>query len=281
MTRTLLCVHPHPDDESIACGGVLLRAVAAGIRTVVVTCTGGEEGENHSGVDLGGLDMGAFRRQELAAALTILEVDQHHHLGYRDSGMAGTPANDHPDAFHGADLDEAALALAAIVRDERPDVVVSDDASGTYGHPDHIKANRVTVRAVALAADPGAGLDAAPWQVTKRYVHTMGHARMLDAHRKLRAVGLASPFGDRDVDLTQPVPFGIPDDQITTEVDIRAWIPVKRAALEAHRSQIGPESLFLNTPDELAETVFGVEQFVLEAGTLGAPVPEPDLFAGL
>jgi len=135
VPHRLLCVHPHPDDESIACGGLIARSVAAGHAVHVVTCTGGEQGENQSGIDLGGRDMGEVRHQEMAAAITALGGPRHHWLGYRDSGMVGEPGNDHPEAFHGAALDEAAGRLARIVRAVRPHVVVSDDEQGTYGHP--------------------------------------------------------------------------------------------------------------------------------------------------
>jgi N-acetyl-1-D-myo-inositol-2-amino-2-deoxy-alpha-D-glucopyranoside deacetylase len=279
---TLLCVHPHPDDEAIACGGVLARAAATGVHTVVVTCTGGEEGENLAGIDLAGEPLTVHRRRELAAALAALGVAEHHWLGYRDSGMAGSPANDHPDSFHRADVEEAARRLAVLLRRHRPQVVVSDDERGTYGHPDHVQAHRVTVRAVALAADPAADVPGAPWQVAKRYVHTLGRARVLDGHRALVAAGLPSPFGDAEVHDVAAIGFGTPDDAITTEVDVRPWLAAKRAALAAHRSQIGPASFFLNTPEELVAPFFGVEQFVLEDGVLGgAGRPEPDLFAGL
>jgi N-acetyl-1-D-myo-inositol-2-amino-2-deoxy-alpha-D-glucopyranoside deacetylase len=281
--RTLLCVHPHPDDESIACGGVLARASAGGDRTVVVTCTGGEEGENLAGIDLGGEDLITHRRRELADALAALQVEEHVWLGYRDSGMAGSAANDHPDCFHRADLDETALRLAAVLRRARPDVVVSDDVHGTYGHPDHVKAHHVTVRAVALAADPEAPLDGDPWQVPKRYVHTLTKSRLWAAHRGLTEAGLPSPFGDADVTSPDDLPMGTPDDAVTTVVDVTPWLPAKRAALVAHRSQIGADSFFLNTPEDLAASLFGTEEFVLEEGTPGAGAGgiEPDLFAGL
>jgi len=279
---TLLCVHPHPDDESIACGGALARAAEAGIRTVVVTCTGGEEGENLAGIDLGAEDLVAHRRRELATALAELGVDRHHQLGYRDSGMVGSPANQHPDSFHAADLDAAALRLAAILRVERPQVVVSDDEQGTYGHPDHVKAHQVTARAVALAADVAAPLPAAPWQVAKRYSHTLAKGRLLAAHRALLAAGLASPFGDAAFGGVEDVPLGTPDERVTTEVDVGPWLERKRAAMAAHRSQIGADSFFLNTPDELVTALFATEQFILEAGTPGGEErPESDLFAGL
>ncbi len=278
---TLLCVHPHPDDESIACGGVLARAVDTGIRAVVVTCTGGEEGENQSGIDLGDDPLPVHRRREMAAALDALGIHHHHWLGYRDSGMVDTAANGHPDSFHRADLDEAASRLAAIIRAERPQVVVSDDHTGTYGHPDHVKAHQVTVRAVTLAADPDAEVAGAPWRVAKRYVHTMGGRQLLAAHRALLDAGLPSPFGEEPVDDPAVLPFGTPDEDITTEVDVVPWLAHKRAAMAAHRSQIGPDSFFLNVPEDLAATFFGTEQFVLEEGELGPQRPEDDLFAGL
>jgi N-acetyl-1-D-myo-inositol-2-amino-2-deoxy-alpha-D-glucopyranoside deacetylase len=281
VTRTLLCVHPHPDDESIACGGVLARTVSNGDRAVVVTCTGGEEGDNLSGIDLGEEDLVSHRRRELADALAALGVRDHHVLGFRDSGMADTPGNDHPDSFHRADLEVASLRLAAIIRAERPDVVVSDDENGTYGHPDHIKANRVTVRAVELAADPSAPLDGDRWEVTKRYVHTLGKGRLLAAHRMWLEAGLPSPFGDEPIDTEDALPFGAPDELVTTEIDVTDFLEQKRAALRAHRSQIGAESFFLNTPDELIGGFFGTEQFILEAGGFPAAGNEDDLFAGV
>jgi len=279
---TLLCVHPHPDDESIACGGVLARAADAGVRTVVVTCTGGEEGENLAGIDLGADDLVTHRRRELAAALAVLGVQRHHELGYRDSGMVGTASNEHPDSFARADIEVAAARLAAIIRSEQPQVVVSDDAQGTYGHPDHVQAHRVTVRAVAIAADPHAPVAGPVWEVSKRYSHTLGKGRLLASHRALLRAGLPSPFGDAPIDRVEELPLGTPDEAVTTEVDVGPWLGRKRAAMAAHRSQIGPDSFFLNTPEELATSVFATEQFVLEAGRAGGDgFPETDLFAGI
>jgi len=281
---TLLCVHPHPDDESIACGGVLAKAVETGVRAIVVTCTGGEEGDNLAGIDLGDIDMPTHRRRELEDALVALGVVHHHWLGYRDSGMIDTPGNEHADSFHRAEVNEAATRLAAIIRAERPQVVVSDDEHGSYGHPDHVKANRVTIRAVELAADPDAPVAGAPWQVAKRYVHTLGRGRLLAAHNGLLAAGLNSPFGDEAIETADELPFGTADDLVTTEVDVSAWMDHKRAALAAYRSQIGPDSFFLNTPPDMVGAFFGTEQFTLEAGVSGASEgagTEHDLFAGL
>ncbi len=277
----LLCVHPHPDDESIACGGVLARAVDAGARVKVVTCTGGEEGENLAGIDLGGEALPTHRLRELADALAELGVTDHEFLGYRDSGMAGAPANAHPDSFHAADLYEAAMRLARIIRRFRPDVVVSDDDRGTYGHPDHVRAHRVTERALALAADPWwlTPDDGEAVEVAKRYVFTFPRSRMLAAHERLVEAGLPSPFGDADA-APETVDFGHPDEDVTTIVDIGPWLARKQAAMRAHRSQIGEDSFFLNVPPDLAAELFGTEAFVLLSGTPHGD-PEDDLFAGL
>jgi len=270
----LLCVHPHPDDESIACGGVLARAAAEGVYTVVVTCTAGEEGENLAGIDLGDVPLVEHRRRELAEAIALLGVGAHHQLGYRDSGMVGTAANEHPDCFHQADLEEAARRLATIVRAERPDVVVSDDANGTYGHPDHIKAHHVTVRALALAADPDADVAGAPHKVPRRYVHSYSRGRLQAAHVALLAAGLASPFGEED----EPEPFGVDDELVTTRVDVSAYVATKLAAMRAHASQIGADSFFMNVPDRMVDAFLGVEEFTLEDGD-GEGVPADVLIA--
>jgi len=270
----LLCVHPHPDDEAIACGGVLARAAAEGVRTVVVTCTAGEEGENLAGIDLGDVPLVEHRARELAEAVAILRVGRHHLLGYRDSGMVDTPANEHPDCFHRADLDEAATRLAELIRAERPDAVVSDDANGSYGHPDHIKANRVTIRAVALAADPEADVAGEAWQVPRRYVHTFSRSRLLAGHQALQAAGLPSPFGEGE----EPDGFGAEDAEVTTQVDVRAYVATKLAAMRAHASQVGEDSFFMNIPDAMVESFLGVEEFILEAGE---PLADPGLLVVL
>lgn len=258
----LLCVHPHPDDESIACGGVLARAVAEGVRTVVVTCTGGEVGENLAGIELGDLTLVEHRRRELAEAIAILGVADHRLLGYRDSGMVGTVDNEHPECFHRADLEEAAVRLATIVREVRPDALVSDDENGTYGHPDHIKAHRMAVRAVDLAADPDAAVPGEPWRVPRRYVHTLSRSRLVAAHVSLIESGLPSPFGDD----AEPGPFGAEDALVTTRVDVSGHVRTKMAAMRAHASQIGADSFFMNVPDDLVDAFLGVEEFILEDG---------------
>lgn len=279
----LLCVHPHPDDEAIACGGVLARYADEGIGTHVVTCTGGEAGENLAGIDLGDHDLVWHRRNEMAAAVEALGVTGHTWLGFRDSGMAGTDANHHPDAFAAADLYEAAARLARLLRELCPQVVVSDDEHGTYGHPDHVRAHRVTERALAMAADPWWATGREPWQVAKRYVHTLSRGRMWRVHELLTSRGLASPFGEQELAGPEDLPFGSPDEAVTTRVPVADWLERKQAAMRAHRSQIADDSFFFNLPDDMVAQGFGVEEFVLVAGDAvpGDDGLEHDLFAGL
>lgn len=278
----LLCVHAHPDDESIATGGVLARAVSEGRRATVVTCTGGERGE----IVGAGLDpdevrprLAELRRAELERALEILGTDPPRWLGYRDSGMAGTDGNDDPGSFWRADFDQAVGRLVTEIRSLRPAVVVTYDAFGGYGHPDHVQAHRVASVAVEAAAAGGLYATAgAPWRVSKLYYATLPRGLVGELDRELAARGLATPFSDGE---GEEIPFGLPDEDITTVVDVRPWLERKRAALAAHHSQLGPESFFLNVPDDLVETVFGREWFALARSAVPAAPPEEDLFAGL
>lgn len=281
-----LFVHPHPDDESISCGGVIAAEVARGRPVTIVTCTGGEAGDNQSGIDLGGREMPEVRRAEMEAAIEALGSPEHRWLGYWDTGMDVdedgrpiAPEVQHENSFDRADLDEAARRLAGMIRELRPAVVVSDDESGTYGHPDHVKANRVTARAVALAADPDWD-EGVPWRVARRVHHTISHGRMISAHNGILAAGAASPFGTDPIPEGSPLPMGVPDDVVTTAVDISDHLDVKRRAMAAHGSQIGPDSFFMNVPDEFARQMFGTEEFVIVEGRR-APGDDRDLFAGL
>lgn len=277
---TLLAVHPHPDDESIATGGTLLHYGALGVDTHVVTCTGGEEGDNLAGIDLQGRDLTDLRREEMADAAQALRLTSHTWLGYRDSGMAGTATTEHPDAFTNVDVDEAGRRLAAHVRRLRPQVVLSDDDRGTYGHPDHVMSHRVTVAAVALAADPEADVPGEPHRVRLHAAHAVPREDVQAMHRRLRDEGLVSPFTDESV-----ADFGVPRARITTVLDVHDQFEGKQEAMLAHRSQISRESAFFNLPDDLAAEMFGREAYMVVS------TPEPlddqartalaqDLFAG-
>jgi N-acetyl-1-D-myo-inositol-2-amino-2-deoxy-alpha-D-glucopyranoside deacetylase len=280
MRNGLLCVHAHPDDEAISTGGVLLRAADRGFDTAVVTCTAGERGE----IAGEGLDpeevrprLGEVRRAELAAALAVLGAGEPRLLGYRDSGMLGDKGNADPRSFWQADFDEAVGRLVAQIRALRPAVLVTYDAFGLYGHPDHVQAHRVALVAAEAAAVPALHPAAGdPWRVTKVYQATVPRSFTRALHAALMARGLPSPFAPEG-----GIPVGSPDDLVTTVVDVRAVVERKLAALHAHRSQLGPDSLFLNVPDDLVEAAFGTEWFVRQRSDVAVPHTEDDLMTGL
>jgi N-acetyl-1-D-myo-inositol-2-amino-2-deoxy-alpha-D-glucopyranoside deacetylase len=279
----LLCVQAHPDDEVTSSGGVLARYAVEGLRTAVVTCTGGEQGE------IVGPDMdpdevrprlAQLRRAELADALGRLGAGEPRMLGYRDSGMAGTETNAEPSSFWRADFDEAVGRLVGHLREFRPDVVVTHDAYGGYGHPDHIQAHRVALVAAEASAHeqlyPESG---PPWRVAKLYFATLSKSMIASTNAVMAERGLDPPFGEAV--RAEDVPVGVPDEEITTTVDVRDAIEAKVAALRAHASQVPPDSFFFTLPQDLHEQAFGSESFILHRSDVPAPALEDDLFAGL
>jgi LmbE family N-acetylglucosaminyl deacetylase len=261
---TLVTFHAHPDDESIAMGGVMAKAAEQGHRVVLVVATRGEHGE----VDEGFLPEGELlwqrRERETLAAAQILGVARVEFLGYVDSGMMGTPENDLPGCFWQADVEEAAAKLAAIVVEERADVLTIYDEHGQYGHPDHIQVHRVGLRAAELAG-------------TRRvYMSTLNREHMQRAFAALAASGEEIPE-DADPDFFDTL--GEPEERITTTVDVRPWLTQKRAAMAAHASQISETSFFLAMAPEQFEVGFGSEWFI----RCDAPpdLRETDLFDGL
>lgn len=267
---TLLLVHAHPDDECIATGGVMLRAHEAGHRVVLVTATRGEEGEIHN-MDEAEVRprLAEVRTEELRRACEILRVDRQEFLGYRDSGMAGTPANDDPRCFHQADLGEAAERLAVILREERPDVVVTYTPDGTYGHPDHIKAHHTTLAALDLLEGEG-------WRPAKAYLHAIPRSFLEQMRERAREAGIELGEGDGASRM-----LGIPDEEITTHVDVTDLVDRKRASFAVHVSQNDPNSPFATMAAQIFVAAFGTEHFVLARGALGEPRPERSLFVGV
>jgi LmbE family N-acetylglucosaminyl deacetylase len=265
---TLMAVHAHPDDEASTTGGILARYAGEGVRTVLVTCTNGEMGDLPGGAKPGDerhdeAEVVAMRRRELEESARVLGVAHLEMLGYRDSGMAGWEANRHPRAFARMEPAEAARPLVALMERFRPQVVVTYDDNGFYGHPDHIQAHRITVAALdALRSD------------ARLYHPQIRRSRLRGFRERIAEMGVEPPDVDEDN-------FGVPDELIAASVDCRAQAARKRAALAAHASQ--QENLFfLRFPDEAFAEAFGVEEFVRArpAATPGAP-PETDLFAAL
>jgi LmbE family N-acetylglucosaminyl deacetylase len=256
---------------------VLARYAAQGVRTVVVTCTGGELGEIAHPSLASPENLGEVRRQELHEACSILGVSQLHMLGYRDSGMAGLPENRAPGSFHGADLDEAMARLVKIIRHERPHILITYDEDGFYGHPDHIQANRVTVAAWEAAGNPARypEQDLEPWTPLKLYYSTVPRSRWGQFPERLRAAGIELPGSDEERN------WGTPDELVTTTVDAARWVEKKRRALMAHRTQMGADVIFSKLPAWLFHELFGTESFVRVASRVESPEREDDLLAGL
>lgn len=277
----MLFVHAHPDDETISTGATMARYAAAGDHVTLVTCTLGEEGEIHV-PRLAGLaaadgdQLGGYRLVELERACEALGVTDHRVLGgvgrYRDSGMMGTPANGHPRAFWGADLDEAAGHLLEVLAELRPQVLVTYDPNGGYGHPDHIQSHRVAMRAAELAKADGVAPDKVYWTAVPRSVMLAGLEHFADSAQ--------NPFaGIEDV---EDLPFAVPDERIAARIEAREFADAKMAAVRAHATQIPGDSWLYSIASGFGADFLGVEYYELVAGQRGTDDGwEPDLFAGL
>jgi N-acetyl-1-D-myo-inositol-2-amino-2-deoxy-alpha-D-glucopyranoside deacetylase len=296
----LLLVHAHPDDETIGQGATMAKYVDEGRGVTLVTCTAGEMGEilvpelEHLAADKED-GLGEHRRGELDAAMKELGVTDHRFLGgfgtYRDSGMKwhddghAIPADDiHDNAFWHADLTEAANHLVPVIREVRPQVLVTYDEFGGYGHPDHIQAHRVAMYAALLAAAPSYRRDLGEaWDIAKIYWSAMSKNRFREGLRRLRDAGDETSFEGMDPDGYLP-PFFLDDEDITTQVDAAAYTERKMAALRAHATQVATDGPFFALSNNEGQQVWGLEMFRLVKGTLG-PVEddgwESDLFAGI
>jgi LmbE family N-acetylglucosaminyl deacetylase len=266
---TLMAVHAHPDDEATSTGGVLARYRAEGVRTVLVTCTRGELGDAPGG--LKPTDPGhdealvvRTRQTELEASCAILGVSDLELLGYHDSGMMGWPENEAPGCFWNTPVEAAAARLALLFDEYRPDVVVTYDANGFYGHPDHIQAHRITVAATEATGIPA-----------KLYFPTIPRSALAEFAKLMAESGMEDPPSAESMG-----EIGTSDELVTTYVNCEQFAPIKRAALAAHESQ-SDNIFFLGMPPEAFTRFFGTEAFVRAVDRTGAPTPEDDLFAGL
>lgn len=271
---TLMVVHAHPDDEAPSTGGILHRYSQEGVRTVLVTCTGGELGDGPGGIkpDQPGHDeaqVRATRRAELDRACGELKVGHLEMLGYLDSGMAGWAQNHRPGSLSGVPLEDGLARLVPLLERYRPQVLVSYDEQGGYGHPDHIRAHELTREAALRSGIP-----------MKLYYTAFAKSSFRRAFQVAKDAGV--PL-DRlpaiDFDPEDP-PFGVEDDVITTTVDVKADLTAKLAALRAHASQ-ADNGFLLDMPEAVVATFMGQEHFIRAVDKTGAPLPESDLFAGL
>jgi N-acetyl-1-D-myo-inositol-2-amino-2-deoxy-alpha-D-glucopyranoside deacetylase len=281
-SRRLLLVHAHPDDESINNGATMARYAAEGVHVTLVTCTLGERGEvippelRH----LNGAALGEYRKGELAAAMAELGVDDFRLLGgagrYGDSGMMGLADNDDPGCFWQADVDDAAAHLVEVILEVRPQVLVTYDEDGGYGHPDHIQAHRVAMRAVELA-------EAAGWRIPNVYWNRVPRSVAEAAFAELRQELPGLPFASSAA--VSDVPGVVDDDRVTAEIGAHAGhAAAKAAAMRAHATQIevAPGERHFALSNELAQPLFTTEYYELVRGEAAGHDGnrETDLFAG-
>jgi LmbE family N-acetylglucosaminyl deacetylase len=271
---TLMAIHAHPDDEATSTGGVLHKYASEGVRTVLVTCTGGELGDGPGGLKPGqpGHDPQAVenvRRAELASACRELDIWRLEMLGYRDSGMVEWGMADAPGSFAGSDLDEEVGRVAKLIERYRPQVVITYAEDGGYGHPDHVRTHQVGRDAFLSSGIP-----------SKLYYTAFPKSLARRVLAQMKEAGIDPwELGEIDFDPENP-PFGVDDDLITTVIDVSPDVPAKLAAVRAHASQMD-NAFFSGLPDQVAPLIMGVESFIRAVDLSGADLPEVDLFAGL
>ena len=278
----LLLVHAHPDDETINNGATMALYSALGAQVTLVTCTRGEEGEvlvpglSHLASGISD-QLGKHRETELANAMSSLGISDYRFLGapdksFRDSGMMGTDPNNRPDVFWQADLDSAAQILVKIIHEVKPHVVITYDEIGGYGHPDHIQAHRVAMRAVELADQ---------WSVQKIYWNTMPKSVIAEGIAKMKELG-SDFFGAESAD---DLPFAKDDSFFTTLIDGSKYVDNKMNAMKAHETQISLDGPFFALSNNLGMQIWGDEYYTLVKGQKSAPFDvngrESDLFAGV
>ena len=283
-SKRLLLVHAHPDDETINNGATMAKYAAEGVQVTLVTCTRGEEGEVlvESLANLASSrddKLGEHREIELKNAMVHLGINDFRFLGspnkkWRDSGMIGTTQNERKDVFWQADLTEAAQELVKIILEIKPQVLITYDEFGGYGHPDHIKANQVAMLAAELASNQG-------WKISKIYWNTMPKSVIQMGIDKMKEVG-SSFFG---ADSVEDLPFAKPDELVTSVIKAPDYVEQKLAAMKAHETQISIDGPFFALSNNLGLSVWADEYYTLVKGEKSKPFDESgreiDLFAGV
>jgi N-acetyl-1-D-myo-inositol-2-amino-2-deoxy-alpha-D-glucopyranoside deacetylase len=277
----LLLVHAHPDDETINNGATMALYADLGAQVTLVTCTRGEEGEvlvsDLSHLASSATDsLGQHREVELKDAMAALRVNDFRFLGdhqvkFRDSGMMGTEPNNRPDVFWQADLDLAAAHLVKVIDEVKPHVLITYDEIGGYGHPDHIQAHRVAMRASELAQ----------WKISKIYWNAMPKSVLAEGIAKMKEAG-SDFFGAESVD---DLPFAKDDSLVTAMIDGTEYVDLKMKAMAAHATQIELDGPFFALSNNLGQQVWGHEYYSLVHGEKSQPFDsvgrETDLFAGI
>jgi len=283
-SKRLLLVHAHPDDETINNGATMAKYAAEGVQVTLVTCTRGEEGEVlvESLANLASSrddKLGEHREIELKNAMVHLGINDFRFLGspnkkWRDSGMIGTTQNERKDVFWQADLTEAAQELVKIILEIKPQVLITYDEFGGYGHPDHIKANQVAMLAAELASNQG-------WKISKIYWNTMPKSVIQMGIDKMKEIG-SSFFG---ADSVEDLPFAKPDELVTSVIKAPDYVEQKLEAMKAHETQISIDGPFFALSNNLGLSVWADEYYTLVKGEKSKPFDESgreiDLFAGV
>ena len=278
MDARLLACLAHPDDETFICAGLMVLNRRRGIHNTLVCATKGEAGE----ISYPGLatpdNLGVVRAQELACAAAIMCVDDLRFLGYRDSGMAGSADNQHPAAYASAPDSAVASRLARLIRELRPQVVITFDPTGGYGHPDHIAIHRHTLAAIRLAADPDhAPDDGAPWQIARLFYPALDRSAWGAVTQQLVAQGEPQP----DWGTTDDGAPNWPDQPVHAKIDISSVIDAKWTAFQCHQTQIGPNHPFMRVPEPFIKDLLDEEWFELAWPDAKPAQPYTDLFEGL
>ncbi len=277
----LLSVHAHPDDEASKGAGTIARYHASGVRTVLVTCTGGEEGEilnpavntpeNHQ-------RLAEIRLAELERAARVIGYDELVMLGYRDSGMPDSVANSHPGSFAQAPLEEAVERLVRVIRRVRPQVIVTyPEEQGGYRHPDHLRVNEISVHAFEASGNPDLyPLAGPPFSPSKLYYSVWAKGQFLARHAKFVEMGIESPYSEEMFKAW----FEREEIPSTTRIDLNGFTDVRRKALLAHETQIDPASNFwFGLPEEIEEEIFSYDLYALARSVVALPErQEDDLF---
>lgn len=280
MDRRLLAIHAHPDDESSKGAGTVIHYSDLGVRCSLIVATGGEEGDIlNPAMDRPDVlaDLATIRDLELETAAAILGYDQIYRLGYRDSGMPNSEANRRSDAFTNADEEEAVAAMVAIIRLEKPQVVLGYDDHEYYPHPDHLRVHDLALKAFHAAADPARYPESGDaWTAERLFAPVFSRARVVSLHEAMLARGLDSPLGR----WLSRIPEG-EDSHVDVRVPIDSTISRARDALRAHATQIDPDGFWFQIPEDVVIDVYPWEDFTLLAGTGPSAVHPHDLFGGL
>ena len=276
--KTLVAFFAHPDDEVFGSGGTLAHYAAHGTRVVLVCATSGEAGEISDPILATSENLGTVREAELRCSAQTLGVNEVIFLGYRDSGMAGTPENENPLAFVNVPSEKVVSRLVGIMRDLKPQAVVTFEPNGGYGHPDHIAIHRHTVAAFKAAGDPEQFPDqGADWQPARLFYTAIPRSFFIELRDRLAAMGIDTS----DFARFEDAGAGWPDDKVNITLDVSDTIEAKWTALHCHRTQMSPDNLFLKVPEQVIKQSFSREHFAL-----ALPEPRPGerlsgLFAGL